>query len=99
MLLPQNQNASPQIIVRDNDVLSGRGPGIAGHLGNERFRALITTRADENYCDCYTPNEKRAVAEEIIKHIASLDPPGQFLKRDGSGKAYPWYEVSRKEVS
>ena len=87
------------IIVRDNDVLSGRGSGIAGHYGNIRFRALIATRADENFCEGYSASEKKAVAEEIVNHIASLNSPGRFLKRDGSSKAYPWYELSYKEVS
>ena len=87
------------IVVRDNDVLSGRGAGIAAHIGNERFRTLITIRADDNYCEGYSASEKKAVAEEIVNHIASLNPPGRFLKRDGSSKAYPWYELSPKEVS
>ena len=101
--LPQLQQYLSHIIVNDNDVLSGRGVNIAAHFGNERFRTLITTRADENYCEGYSASEKRAVAEEIVRHIARLDPPGRFLKREGRGQVArglngPWEELSRKEA-
>jgi hypothetical protein len=91
------------IIVNDHDVLSGRGVNIAHHPGNERFRTLVTTRADENYCSAYSASEKKAVAEEIIKHIKSLDPPGRFLRRDGRGKSSrglngPWEELSERDA-
>ena len=76
----------PPVIVHDHDVLSGRGVNIAGHPGNQRYRTLISTRKDEDYCEKYSTSEKRAVAEEIIKHIHSLDPPGRFLKREGGGR-------------
>ena len=100
---PLQQYLSHIVAVRDNDVLSGRGVNIAAHYGNERFRTLITTRADENYCEGYSASEKRAVAEEIVRHIASLDPPGRFLKREGRGQVArglngPWDELSRKEA-
>lgn len=93
----------PQIVVNDNDVLSGRGVNIAHHCGNQRFRTLVTTRADESYCATYSASEKRAVAEEVIKHVKSLDPPGRFLKRDGRGQVSrglsgPWEELSEREA-
>ena len=87
-------------MVNDHDVLSGRGVNIALHPGNQRFRTLVTTRADENYCTNYTASEKRAVAEEIIAHIHSLNPPGRFLKRDGRGRGLngPWRILSQGET-
>lgn len=94
----------PPIVVNDHDVLSGRGVNIAHHPGNQRFRTLVTTRADENYCTHYSASEKRAVAEEIIKHIKALDPPGRFLKRDtrvktnSRGLNGPWIEISQREA-
>jgi len=99
----QNQFNRPPIVVSDNDVLSGRGVNIAAHPGNERFRTLVTTRADDDYCEGYSAMEKKAVAEEIITHIASLDPPGRFLKREGRGQVSrglngPWEELSRKDA-
>jgi hypothetical protein len=89
--------------VHDHDVLSGRGVNIAQHPGNERFRALVTTRYDESYCSTFSTSEKRALAKEIIDHINNLDPPGRFLKRNGKsnsnrGLMGPWEELSPKEV-
>ncbi|KAL7484034.1 hypothetical protein ACHAW6_009676 [Cyclotella cf. meneghiniana] len=91
------------IFPTDNDVLCGRGVNIAAHPGNERFRTLITTRSDAAYCHTYSATEKRAVAEEIVRHINSLDPPGRFLKREGRGHVTrglngPWEELSHKEA-
>lgn len=93
----------PPVIVNDHDVLSGRGVNIAHHPGNERFRTLVTTRADESYCTAYSASEKKAVAEEIIKHIKGLDPPGRFLRRDGRGQSSrglsgPWEELSERDA-
>lgn len=100
---PHQQYSKPPIVVTDNDVLSGRGVNIAAHPGNERFRTLVTTRADASYCEAYSATEKKAVAEEIVRHVSSLDPPGRFLKREGRGQVSrglngPWEELSRREA-
>ena len=100
---PHQQYSKPPIVVTDNDVLSGRGVNIAAHPGNERFRTLVTTRADASYCETYSATEKKAGAEEIVRHISSLDPPGRFLKREGRGQVSrglngPWEELSRREA-
>ena len=89
----------PFIVIHDHDVLCGRGVNIAQHPGNERFRTLVNTRYDESYCTTYTTSEKRALAEEIYKHIHALDPPGRFLKRCGRSQTSrglngPWEELS-----
>lgn len=102
-LAATNTYTKPTIIVTDNDILSGRGVNIASHPGNERFRTLITTRADASYCLTYSATEKKAVAEEIVRHICSLDPPGRFLKREGRGQISrglngPWEELSRRDA-
>jgi hypothetical protein len=92
------------IRITGHDVLSGRGVNIAQHAGNERFRALICARHDANYCHAYTTAEKRAVAEQIVSHIESLDPPGRFLRRAGRvnrtarGLEGPWEVLSRDEA-
>jgi hypothetical protein len=94
----------PYIRVTDHDVLSGRGVNIAQHAGNERFRALIFSRHDVNYCHAYTTAEKRAIAEEIVGHIKSLNPPGRFLRRCGRsnrtirGLDGPWEELTKDEA-
>jgi hypothetical protein len=92
-----------------HDVLGGRGVSVSQHAGNERFRALVYARADADYCNTYTTEEKKAVAEEIVDHISSLDPPGRFLKRPkgyGSSSSRsgssavdgPWEEISRNDA-
>ena len=91
------------IIVHDHDVLSGRGVNIAQHPGNERFRALVQTRHDADYCASYTTTEKRAVAQEIVIFIHALEPPGRFLKRLGKantarGLKGPWELLSQREA-
>jgi hypothetical protein len=96
-------HGKPYIRVTDHDVLAGRGVNIAQHAGNERFRALVNSRRDINYCHAYTTAEKRAVAEEIVAHIKSLNPPGRFLRLSGrSGRSSrglegPWEELSKEE--
>jgi hypothetical protein len=96
--------SQPYIKVTVHDVLSGRGVNIAQHAGNERFRALVCARHDVNYCHSYTTAEKRAIAEEIVAHILSLDPPGRFLRRAGRpnrtirGLDGPWEELTSDEA-
>lgn len=97
------QQQQQQVIVHEHDVLSGRGVNIALHPGNQRFRTLISTHADTNYCTAYSADEKKAVAEEVMQHILSLEPPGRFLKRDGRGRTSrgllgPWQRLSEREI-
>jgi len=63
----------------------------------------VQSRHDESYCTNYTTSEKRAIAEQILRHIKSLDPPGRFLKRIGRapssrGLHGPWEELSDREA-
>lgn len=101
--LVEAMQMQPYIRVTDHDVLSGRGVNIAQHAGNERFRALVFSRHDVNYCHAYTTAEKRAIAEEIVAHITSLNPPGRFLRRSGRqsrtvrGLDGPWEELTKDE--
>jgi hypothetical protein len=75
----QNRVLPESIVVHGHDVLNGRGVIISQHPGNERFRALIRSRSDPNYCSEYTTSQKDAVALDIIAHIQKLNPPGRFL--------------------
>lgn len=98
-----SQPPQAPIVVHENDVLSGRGVIIAEHPGNKRYRSLISTHYDKDYCETYTTSEKRAVAENIIKHIRELDPPGRFLQRDGNckkvrGLTGPWEIINHDAV-
>jgi len=101
---PYNHNgARDSIEVHDHDVLNGRGVNMAHHPGNERFRSLIQSRSDPAYCANYSLNEKKALAEEVVRHIEALDPPGRFLKRSGKtknrrGLQGPWEIMAREEA-
>lgn len=95
--------ARANITVHDHDVLNGRGVNIAQHPGNQRFRSLINSRTDPNYCENFTAAEKKAIATSIIAHIVSLDPPGRFLKRPTSSNGHrnfegPWEELTQGET-
>lgn len=101
--IPQQATAPAPIVPTVHDVLNGRGVSIAQHPGNERFRALVNSRYDADYCTQYTTTEKRAVAQEIVDYIRSLDPPGRFLKRAGRSKNSrglegPWEELTEQET-
>ena len=83
--------APNEIVVTDSDVLSGRGHAVASHPGCIRFRKLVSSHTDDNYCSGYETIEKRAVADQIIAHIQSLNPPGRFLRKS---KHRTWEEMT-----
>lgn len=64
-----------------NDVLSGRGNGIAIHSGNRQFRQLVLQKKQE-YISAYR-NEKGTVAADVIRMVLALG--GRFVERDGRG--------------
>jgi hypothetical protein len=92
----RNASRSQPIVVRDNDVIKGRGVKIAQHIGNLRFRALIKQKHDPTYCEGFSSSEKKALAKEIIQHIQDLNPPGRFLKQHGENG--PWVELTKTET-
>ena len=69
--------------VNDNDVLSGRGAFVNGHIGNVRFRELCVERKPQFDAGSYS--EKRALATEVVSIIRGMEPPGRFLKRVKEG--------------
>lgn len=92
-----------KIVVHEHDVLNGRGVNIAQHPGNLRFRALVKSHADQDYCSEYSTSAKKAIAEEIIQHIKNLNPPGRFLKRPSRVKkagceSGQWEELTYRET-
>ncbi|CAB9521604.1 Nitrilase family, member 2 [Seminavis robusta] len=72
-----------------HDVLSGRGAGITKHPGNKRWRELIHNNREK-----YTSlprNQRPLIAEQIVKAVRSLNPPGRFLSKDVNTQL--WYEI------
>jgi hypothetical protein len=84
--------------VTANDILSGRGAFVNGHVGNQRLRRLAQERKvafdSGNFC------EKQALASEIVAEIRAVG--GRFLKRKTVDKNDPnlpaeeeqWEELS-----
>lgn len=91
----RNTSRASNIVLRDNDVLNGRGVAIAQRAGNQRFRYLVSQMKDSSYCEKFSSSEKKALACEIIKKIKELQPPGRFLKKDRDGC---YAELSEAEV-
>jgi hypothetical protein len=64
--------------IQSNDVLGGRGINIAQHPGNIKFRALVAIFTDKGYCKDCTPQEKKAIAEQIVEFCG-----GRYLMKEG----------------
>jgi hypothetical protein len=77
-----------------NDVLSGRGNGVAIYPGNRQFREFIRLFKDR-YVRAYR-NEKGTVASDVIKTVLSLNPPGRFVeKANKTGTEFQLVDYSR----
>jgi len=85
------QNVCESIQISDNDVLLGRGKGVARHEGNINFRKLIVD------CQCdyvLAPRpQKTGMARRIVATIRQNN--GRFLKQDKSGK---WFDVGNQKA-
>ena len=68
-----NDNIEPTKL----DVLCGRDKVSYGHVGNRRFRVIISTRSAE-YQNCTSRDQKTRITHEIIKGIRECG--GRFLK-------------------
>lgn len=78
-----------------NDVLCGRGPGLAFYEGNLRFRELCDDRRLQ-YISTNKRRVKRKIAKEVLDIVHSKG--GRFLKQDESGHARHcqgcvWHEI------
>mmetsp|Transcript_13719 Transcript_13719/g.21418 ORF Transcript_13719/g.21418 Transcript_13719/m.21418 type:complete len:363 (+) Transcript_13719:137-1225(+) len=76
-----------------HDVLLGRGSVIQNHMGNRKFRSLVS-RYSLDYT-CAKKHEKQFIAMQIIREVRF--PVRRFLKRDPTGNH--WYEVDDQEAT
>jgi len=81
------------IQVHNNDVLAGRGNGVAAHPGNQLFRD-ICVRYQQAYHDAQR-TKKMAVAKAAIAEITSQNPPGRFLEKDRNNR---WVLMAPKRI-
>jgi len=63
----------------ENDVLLGRGLGTYNHVGNVRFRKLVSEHKREYVS--LPKAEKPRVAKELVAQWRELQPPGRFLTK------------------
>ena len=82
-----------------NDVQSGRGGRINAHAGNVQFRTIIAGMKSTYLSPKTRKLEKAHIANDIVRRIRRLDPPGRFLKEDKDGT---WWDIgdekARKKV-
>ena len=84
---------SSQIVLQENDILSGRGRGPNSHSGNVYYRELI--KSEKLAYVNGNPREKKFIISKILNKIESMKPPGRFLKE---GKNNNWELVCPDEA-
>lgn len=83
-----------EIMITDHDVLFGRGGLTNRHIGNLRYRDIISIHR-EDYVRAQK-TEKPNVARRIVKAIRTGKNPGRFLRKGVENK---WILVSDKEAA
>lgn len=76
---------------RKNDIILGRGNGVATWNGNILFRNIIWERRDEYRSACRY--EKAFIAQQVLQTITSLDPPGRFIEKTKSDNHHRHYSI------
>ena len=87
------QHEYTSITVHDNDVLAGRGNGVAAHPGNQFFRD-VCIQYQQKYQDA-PRTQKMSIALQAVEDIKSRIPPGRFLRKDSKDN---WVEMAPKRV-
>ncbi|KAL3817551.1 hypothetical protein ACHAXA_010570 [Cyclostephanos tholiformis] len=82
------------IVITDQDVLFGRGGLTNHHIGNLRYRDIISIHR-QDYIQAHK-TEKPNVARRIVKAIRTGLNPGRFLRKGEDGK---WHQVSDKQAA
>eukprot|EP00586_Coscinodiscus_wailesii_P011149 CAMPEP_0172497426 /NCGR_PEP_ID=MMETSP1066-20121228/99719_1 /TAXON_ID=671091 /ORGANISM="Coscinodiscus wailesii, Strain CCMP2513" /LENGTH=121 /DNA_ID=CAMNT_0013270197 /DNA_START=217 /DNA_END=579 /DNA_ORIENTATION=- len=75
--------------VSDDDVLCGRGGATNNHVGNRRFRQLVTSH-QPTYLVA-RKREKKVIAREIVKIVRERG--GRFLKKNDQVGGSVWVDV------
>lgn len=85
---------SESIDIRPSDVLCGRSKASFNHVGNRRFRSIVTASLEE-YNEASSKWAKSMVAAKLVGVISSEG--GRFLKQK-KGNEDDWYELSAQEA-
>ncbi len=78
--------------LQENDILFGRGNGVAFFPGNIKFRSIAWTFRDE-YSKVIKA-ERKVLAHKVIRVLTNLEPPSRFLEPTELG----YREVSKERV-
>lgn len=87
-----NDDIRPQ----QNDVLSGRIPGVPTHPGNDYYRHLVKLNK-VNYITS-SSSEKKNIISFIMNKILNKRPPGRFLKASSEDRKIIYTVMSAAEV-
>lgn len=79
-----------------NDVLCGRGGRINSHEGNVQFREIVNSLKHTYLAKTTKKLEKAHIAAQIVTKIRNMNPPGRFLKEDGSSGM--WYDIGDEKA-
>jgi hypothetical protein len=80
--------SSDDIVPQKMDILCGRDKEAFGHVGNKRFRTLISVRRD-SYQNAKANATKTGITQEIVASIRECG--GRFLRKDKQTGV--WHEV------
>ena len=82
LAVAQTQKYLPDgYVLGENDVYCGRGSLCFNHIGNHRFRMIISANI-ERYSNALTKTEKTCIIYEIVDYIRATSPNGGFVKKD-----------------
>ena len=85
-----------EIVVRDNDVLCGRGIPFHQHIGNIRWRRIIAANRD-GYFQCKSNSHKLLIALSIVLAIERIG--GRFIRRLDRNMTYSLLiKINRKHA-
>ena len=94
--LGEECGAGTIVVARDNDVLCGRGIPFHQHIGNIRWRRIITANRD-SYYQCKSNSHKLFMALSIVLAVERIG--GRFLRRqDGKDTNLLLIEINRKHA-
>jgi hypothetical protein len=68
-------------VLNENDVYCGRGYLCFNHVGNHRFRDLVSANI-QRYNNSLTKFQKSLIIQEVVDYVRSMSEEGGFVKKD-----------------
>jgi hypothetical protein len=70
------------VVLRDNDVVLGRGPAICSFQGNLQYRVFVCQYKHKYWSA--KKLDKQVYIGKVVEAVRSLEPPGRFLEMTGN---------------